>query len=205
MEKWCWKCSAVVPVCPWVYCENCGLFCALLSLAGDVRNDIYVTLVQGDFDKGSKTTAKNVEVTVSVYDEDGKRLEVLKYLMSGGFLILIHIMLSLFNSCICQLKVPGFIFSQTFVSIKYILPYQCMHFGTSLMRSILSSSDLLHWFLFCLFDWRSGISVTQTFPLLFVFAECYFSWCWWWSHLRVQVSDLLPSKAASLVWDCKGI
>ena len=44
---------------------------------GDVRNDIYVTLVQGDFDKGSKTTAKNVEVTVSVYDEDGKRLEVL--------------------------------------------------------------------------------------------------------------------------------
>lgn len=43
---------------------------------GDVRNDIYVTLVQGDFDKGSKTTAKNVEVTVSVYDEEGKRLEV---------------------------------------------------------------------------------------------------------------------------------
>lgn len=35
-----------------------------------------MTLVQGDFDKGSKTTAKNVEVTVSVYDEDGKRLEV---------------------------------------------------------------------------------------------------------------------------------
>uniref|UniRef100_A0A8C0VDF8 Dedicator of cytokinesis 1 n=1 Tax=Cyanistes caeruleus TaxID=156563 RepID=A0A8C0VDF8_CYACU len=60
---------------PWFYCENCGLFCALLSLVGDVRNDIYVTLVQGDFDKGSKTTAKNVEVTVSVYDEDGKRLE----------------------------------------------------------------------------------------------------------------------------------
>lgn len=48
----------------------------MLSLLGDVRNDIYVTLVQGDFDKGSKTTAKNVEVTVSVYDEDGKRLEV---------------------------------------------------------------------------------------------------------------------------------
>lgn len=46
------------------------------SPPGDVRNDIYVTLVQGDFDKGSKTTAKNVEVTVSVYDEDGKRLEV---------------------------------------------------------------------------------------------------------------------------------
>uniref|UniRef100_A0A803TRK2 Dedicator of cytokinesis 1 n=1 Tax=Anolis carolinensis TaxID=28377 RepID=A0A803TRK2_ANOCA len=46
-----------------------------IIMPGDVRNDIYVTLVQGDFDKGSKTTAKNVEVTVSVYDEDGKKLE----------------------------------------------------------------------------------------------------------------------------------
>lgn len=58
-----------------IHCENCSKLCAAF-LAGDVRNDIYVTLVQGDFDKGSKTTAKNVEVTVSVYDEDGKRLEV---------------------------------------------------------------------------------------------------------------------------------
>lgn len=55
--------------------ENC--YWLSFFLLGDVRNDIYVTLVQGDFDKGSKTTAKNVEVTVSVYDEDGKRLEVL--------------------------------------------------------------------------------------------------------------------------------
>ncbi|XP_056671020.1 dedicator of cytokinesis protein 1-like [Monodelphis domestica] len=46
-----------------------------IIMPGDIRNDIYVTFVQGDFDKGSKTTAKNVEVTVSVYDEDGKRLE----------------------------------------------------------------------------------------------------------------------------------
>lgn len=56
---------------------NNGLVLKVLIFPpGDVRNDIYVTLVQGDFDKGSKTTAKNVEVTVSVYDEDGKRLEV---------------------------------------------------------------------------------------------------------------------------------
>lgn len=41
-----------------------------------MRNDIYVTLVQGDFDKGNKTTPKNVEVAMSVYDEDGKKLEV---------------------------------------------------------------------------------------------------------------------------------
>uniref|UniRef100_A0A7N6FJM6 Dedicator of cytokinesis 1 n=1 Tax=Anabas testudineus TaxID=64144 RepID=A0A7N6FJM6_ANATE len=46
-----------------------------IIMPGDVRNDIYVTLVQGDFDKGSKTTPKNVEVTMSIYDEDGKKLE----------------------------------------------------------------------------------------------------------------------------------
>uniref|UniRef100_A0A8C6PXR4 Dedicator of cytokinesis 1 n=1 Tax=Nothobranchius furzeri TaxID=105023 RepID=A0A8C6PXR4_NOTFU len=46
-----------------------------IIMPGDVRNDIYVTLVQGDFDKGSKTTPKNVEVTMSVYDEEGKKLE----------------------------------------------------------------------------------------------------------------------------------
>lgn len=46
------------------------------SAKGDVRNDIYVTLVQGDFDKGNKTRHKNVEMIMSVYDEDGKKLEV---------------------------------------------------------------------------------------------------------------------------------
>ncbi|KAM8924612.1 dedicator of cytokinesis protein 1 [Pelodytes ibericus] len=46
-----------------------------IIMPGDVRNDIYVTLLQGDYDRGNKTTAKNVEVTVSVFDEDGKRLE----------------------------------------------------------------------------------------------------------------------------------
>lgn len=45
-------------------------------VAGDVRNDIYVTLIHGEFDKGKKKTPKNVEVTMSVYDEEGKLLEV---------------------------------------------------------------------------------------------------------------------------------
>ncbi|NXT19851.1 DOCK1 protein, partial [Syrrhaptes paradoxus] len=38
---------------------------------GDIRNDIYVTLVQGEFDKGSKKTQKNVEVTMRVCDQAG--------------------------------------------------------------------------------------------------------------------------------------
>lgn len=45
-------------------------------VAGDVRNDIYVTLIHGEFDKGKKKTPKNVEVTMSVYDEEGRLLEV---------------------------------------------------------------------------------------------------------------------------------
>lgn len=44
--------------------------------AGDVRNDIYLTLVQGEFDKGSKKTQKNVEVTVCVCDESGSVVQV---------------------------------------------------------------------------------------------------------------------------------
>ena len=45
-------------------------------IAGDVRNDIYVTLIHGEFDKGKKKTPKNVEVTMSVHDEEGRLLEV---------------------------------------------------------------------------------------------------------------------------------
>ncbi|XP_068114977.1 dedicator of cytokinesis protein 1 [Hyperolius riggenbachi] len=54
-----------------------------IIMPGDVRNDIYVTLLQGEFDRGNKTTAKNVEVTVSVFDEDGKRLENVIYPGAG--------------------------------------------------------------------------------------------------------------------------
>ncbi|KAM7141237.1 dedicator of cytokinesis protein 5 isoform 1-T1 [Molossus nigricans] len=46
-----------------------------IILPGDVRNDIYVTLIHGEFDKGKKKTPKNVEVTMSVCDEEGSTLE----------------------------------------------------------------------------------------------------------------------------------
>lgn len=47
-----------------------------LSASGDVRNDIYITLLQGDFDKYSKTTQRNVEVIMCVCNKDGKTLPV---------------------------------------------------------------------------------------------------------------------------------
>ncbi|NXC88556.1 DOCK2 protein, partial [Cercotrichas coryphoeus] len=46
-----------------------------MSPPGDVRNDIYLTLVQGEFDKGNKKTQKNVEVTVCVCDEAGNVMQ----------------------------------------------------------------------------------------------------------------------------------
>uniref|UniRef100_A0A8C0ILB6 C2 DOCK-type domain-containing protein n=1 Tax=Chelonoidis abingdonii TaxID=106734 RepID=A0A8C0ILB6_CHEAB len=46
-----------------------------LLFMGDIRNDIYLTLVQGEFDKGNKKTQKNVEVTVCVCDETGNMMQ----------------------------------------------------------------------------------------------------------------------------------
>lgn len=40
-------------------------------LPGDVRNDLYLTLVGGEFAKGSKSSDKNIEVTATVCNEKG--------------------------------------------------------------------------------------------------------------------------------------
>lgn len=40
-------------------------------LPGDVRNDLYLTLVYGEFSKGTKTSDKNIEVSVAVCNEKG--------------------------------------------------------------------------------------------------------------------------------------
>uniref|UniRef100_A0A667XT06 Dedicator of cytokinesis 2 n=1 Tax=Myripristis murdjan TaxID=586833 RepID=A0A667XT06_9TELE len=46
-----------------------------IIMPGDVRNDIYLTLQGGDFDKYNKTTQKNVEVIMWVCDEEGKAIQ----------------------------------------------------------------------------------------------------------------------------------
>lgn len=45
-------------------------------LPGDVRNDLYLTLVNGEFTKGSKKSEKNVEVVVKVCNEKGQSIPV---------------------------------------------------------------------------------------------------------------------------------
>lgn len=41
-----------------------------------MRNDLYVTLEKGEFEKGGKSVARNVEVTVYVLDVDGQVVKV---------------------------------------------------------------------------------------------------------------------------------
>lgn len=55
------------------------MLCCLLCLpipAGEMRNDLYVTLEKGEFEKGGKSVARNVEITVYVLDIDGQILKV---------------------------------------------------------------------------------------------------------------------------------
>lgn len=47
-----------------------------LTFTGDVRNDLYLTLERGDFERGGKSVQKNVEVTVYVIYADGEILKV---------------------------------------------------------------------------------------------------------------------------------
>ncbi|POI26545.1 hypothetical protein CIB84_009705 [Bambusicola thoracicus] len=47
-----------------------------IIMPGDIRNDIYITLLYGDFDKYNKTTQRSVEVIMCVCDEEGKTIPV---------------------------------------------------------------------------------------------------------------------------------
>uniref|UniRef100_A0AAR2KLZ4 Dedicator of cytokinesis 4b n=1 Tax=Pygocentrus nattereri TaxID=42514 RepID=A0AAR2KLZ4_PYGNA len=52
-----------------------------IIMPGEVRNDLYVTLERGEFEKGGKSVARNVEVTVYLLGGDG---QVLKGLVCSG-------------------------------------------------------------------------------------------------------------------------
>ncbi|XP_052125383.1 dedicator of cytokinesis protein 4 isoform X2 [Frankliniella occidentalis] len=53
-------------------------------MPGDIRNDLYLTLERGEFERGGKSTAKNIEVTILVLDSDGKPLEKCLWGASGS-------------------------------------------------------------------------------------------------------------------------
>ena len=52
------------------------LLLLLLLFTGRDRNDIYLTLEYGQFEKGSKRAERNVEIAIAVCDKDGKVIPV---------------------------------------------------------------------------------------------------------------------------------
>ncbi|XP_073710037.1 dedicator of cytokinesis protein 4b isoform X3 [Misgurnus anguillicaudatus] len=44
-------------------------------MPGEMRNDLYITLEKGEFEKGGKSVARNVEVTIYALDSDGQILK----------------------------------------------------------------------------------------------------------------------------------
>lgn len=53
-----------------------GVTPSLPVSAGEMRNDLYVSLEKGEFEKGGKSVARNVEITVYVLDVDGQVIKV---------------------------------------------------------------------------------------------------------------------------------
>lgn len=45
-------------------------------MPGDVRNDLYLILEKGEFERGGKSTGKNIEVTIRVLDSEKNIVEV---------------------------------------------------------------------------------------------------------------------------------
>lgn len=46
------------------------------NIKGDIRNDLYLTLERGEFERGGKSVQKNIEVTLYVLYADGDTLKV---------------------------------------------------------------------------------------------------------------------------------
>lgn len=54
----------------------CFVFFHPFLESGDIRNDLYLTLERGDFERGGKSVQKNIEVTMYVIYADGEVLKV---------------------------------------------------------------------------------------------------------------------------------
>ena len=57
---------------------TCTINNFLISLSGD-RHDIYLQLISGYFHKGTKKADKNVEITFTIVDDEGKSIPVSQY------------------------------------------------------------------------------------------------------------------------------
>lgn len=51
-------------------------------MPGDVRNDLYLKLERGEFERGGKSTGKNIEVSMSDHKFDSLKLKLSKLYIS---------------------------------------------------------------------------------------------------------------------------
>lgn len=71
--------------------------------AGDIRNDLYLTLEKGDFERGGKSVQKNIEVTMYVLYADGEILKVSAcFLWASGAVCVLRGHILLFCCLSCQ-------------------------------------------------------------------------------------------------------
>lgn len=68
--------------------------CVCVHLDTD-RNDLYLTIQRGEFERGAKTSQKNVEVRVLVLAKDGRHIEVVRH---KSVMYLIYFKLTIFIS-----------------------------------------------------------------------------------------------------------
>uniref|UniRef100_A0A4W3IWG5 Dedicator of cytokinesis 4 n=1 Tax=Callorhinchus milii TaxID=7868 RepID=A0A4W3IWG5_CALMI len=61
-----------------------------IIMPGDIRNDLYITLERGEYDKGGKSVARNVDVTMYVLDSEGQIIKDCISLGSGELPISEH-------------------------------------------------------------------------------------------------------------------
>jgi dedicator of cytokinesis protein 3 len=52
-------------------------------MPGDIRNDLFLTIERGEYERGGKSTAKNIEVSVCLFDSNGKALNQCLWSASG--------------------------------------------------------------------------------------------------------------------------
>lgn len=55
-----------------------------IIMPGDVRNDLFFILDKGEFERGGKSTAKNIEVAISIIDSTGQRIPECLWSASGS-------------------------------------------------------------------------------------------------------------------------
>ena len=94
----------------------------LRAVLDDVRHDVYLTLVNGLFNKGTKRADKNVQIDVEVLDDKGQVLEVRAlnlHWLSHRFTRSLSFPLSSPKQCMSRTLFPSLEQSLSYVVVYY--------------------------------------------------------------------------------------